>query len=177
MLPNAQLFPRLGILAKQLTSFMGHLLCTYYAPAQSLAPPPITVMILGIRIPFSYLQSFRSREKNRENPSWLFLEKTVNQHQANYLRLGSSMKWSRKGCHLWHKASIKHILSNPNAMYWFSDQADHGGSKRQLPAGAKTAQNYFIAETCSESFFLSYSLQLCSEEKQTGQILKSHNSE
>ena len=53
-------------------------------------------------------------------------------------------------------------------MYWFSDQADHGGSKRQLPAGAKS---FFL------SFFFFSSLQLCSEEKQTGQILKSHNSE
>ena len=42
-------------------------------------------------------------------------------------------------------------------MYWLSDQADHGGSKRQLPAGAKTAQNYFIAEiAASLSFFLSF---------------------
>ena len=68
MLPNAQLFPRLGILANQPTSFMGHLLCTYYVPAQCLGPPPITVAILGINIQFSYLQSFRSREKNREKP-------------------------------------------------------------------------------------------------------------
>lgn len=68
MLPNAQLFPRRGILANQPTSFVGHLLYTYYVPAHTLAPPPITVTILGIRIPFSYLQSFRSREKNREKP-------------------------------------------------------------------------------------------------------------
>lgn len=54
-----------------------------------------------------------------------------------------------------------------------------GISELQLPRGAKSAQNDFIAGTCIESFFV-----LCStavEKKrgggQTGQILKSHNSE
>lgn len=114
---------------------------------------------LGIHIPFSYLQSFRFRGRTERNWSQLFPGKTVNEHKANYFRLESSMKWSRKGCNLQQKPYIKHILLNPNAMYWLSDQADPWGSELQLPRGPKRAQNYFIAETCIECFLFHATLQ------------------
>lgn len=55
-----------------------------------------------------------------------------------------------------------------------------GISELQLPRGAKSAQNDFLAGTCIESFLFCAALQWKKKKRgggQTGQILKSHNSE